>query len=98
MAKWVENGGEGSQHTLPRIIPSSAHNTAACRQRLRNSLVNLIHLHGVDRRDGLCYDEQVLENYARSLAGYSVITYLLGIGDRHLDNIMLQVRGPRVII
>jgi len=33
----------------------------------------------------------VLQKYIRSCAGYSVITYLLGVGDRHLDNIMLQV-------
>ena len=38
---------------------------------------------------GLPY--QVMDTYVKSLAGYSVITFLLGIGDRHLENVMIRV-------
>ena len=38
-------------------------------------------------------EEPVIQNYVRSLAGYSVISYILGLGDRHLHNLLLQQSG-----
>lgn len=35
----------------------------------------------------------MLDNYVRSCAGYSAITYLLGIGDRHHRNLLLDAHG-----
>lgn len=35
----------------------------------------------------------VMDTYVKSCAGYCVITYLLGVGDRHYDNLMLQPSG-----
>ena len=35
----------------------------------------------------------VISRYVRSCAGYCVITYLLGVGDRHLDNILITKAG-----
>jgi phosphatidylinositol 3-kinase len=38
-------------------------------------------------------EAEVIENYVRSCAGYSMICYVLGIGDRHMHNLLLQENG-----
>uniref|UniRef100_A0A183BU91 Phosphatidylinositol 3-kinase catalytic subunit type 3 n=1 Tax=Globodera pallida TaxID=36090 RepID=A0A183BU91_GLOPA len=38
-------------------------------------------------------EADVLNNYVKSCAGYSVICYILGIGDRHLHNLLLCENG-----
>ena len=35
----------------------------------------------------------IMENYVKSCAAYSIMTYILGIGDRHLDNLLLTPDG-----
>ena len=37
--------------------------------------------------------DEVMDTFVLSCAGYSVITYILGVGDRHLDNLMLMPSG-----
>ncbi|RXK34820.1 phosphatidylinositol 3-kinase [Tremella mesenterica] len=38
-------------------------------------------------------EADVMDTFVRSCAGYSVLTYVLGVGDRHLDNLMLAPDG-----
>ena len=38
-------------------------------------------------------EADAIENYVRSCAGYSMICYVLGIGDRHMHNLLLCESG-----
>ncbi|KAF7367441.1 Phosphatidylinositol 3-kinase VPS34 [Mycena sanguinolenta] len=37
--------------------------------------------------------KDVIDTFVRSCAGYCVVTYLLGVGDRHLDNLLVAPDG-----
>jgi phosphatidylinositol 3-kinase len=38
-------------------------------------------------------NSEIIDTFIKSCAGYCVITYLLGIGDRHLENLMVDNKG-----
>lgn len=33
---------------------------------------------------------QIYDNYLKSCAGYAVVTYFLAVGDRHLENLLID--------
>lgn len=55
----------------------------------------LQYFQAVAPQPGAKYDVRpdVISTYVRSCAGYCVITFLLAVGDRHLDNILLDSSG-----
>jgi phosphatidylinositol 3-kinase len=37
--------------------------------------------------------EEILDTYIKSCAGYCTVTYLMAVGDRHLENLMIDNLG-----
>ncbi len=58
-----------------------------------NSILEFLRAHNPDKDTNLGVKRGAMSNFVRSTAGYCVITYLLGIGDRHLDNLMIHLEG-----
>jgi phosphatidylinositol 3-kinase len=83
----------GSDHGLLQFIPSSA--LASILARYNNNIQAYFREVAPDSLATESYgiDPQVMDAYVKSCAGYCVITYLLGIGDRHLDNLLLTPQG-----
>lgn len=75
-----------SQYGYIEFVPNSAtlyHIKEVCKFSIQNWLIENNNLPITTYRNNLC----------RSCAAYCIITYLLGIGDRHLDNIMITTTG-----
>ena len=62
----------------------------------KNNIQAYFRAHHPDEKAKYGIDPEVMETFIRSSAGYCVITYILGIGDRHLENLMIKTTGHLV--
>eukprot|EP01125_Pyxidicula_operculata_P018418 TRINITY_DN653_c0_g4_i1.p1 TRINITY_DN653_c0_g4~~TRINITY_DN653_c0_g4_i1.p1 ORF type:complete len:866 (+),score=208.78 TRINITY_DN653_c0_g4_i1:55-2652(+) len=58
-----------------------------------NSILSFLKEHHPDKSGPYNIKASALDRFLRSCAGYCVITYILGIGDRHLDNLLITTNG-----
>ncbi|CAB4375053.1 unnamed protein product [Rhizophagus irregularis] len=83
----------GADHGLMQFIPSSS--LANVLSEYNGSLLMFLKAHHPEEKAVGTYgvNPAVMDTYVKSCAGYCVITYLLGVGDRHLDNLLLSPEG-----
>lgn len=58
-----------------------------------NPVQDFLRSNAYDTNAPYLIQKEVMDNFVKSCAGYSVITYLLGVGDRHTDNLLLHPNG-----
>ncbi|KAG9105258.1 Phosphatidylinositol (PI) 3-kinase, partial [Ceratobasidium sp. 392] len=60
-----------------------------------SSVLGYLRAHNADEGSVGTYGvkKDVIETFVRSCAGYCVVTYILGVGDRHLDNLLVSPDG-----
>ncbi|KAI9755987.1 MAG: Phosphatidylinositol (PI) 3-kinase, partial [Candelina submexicana] len=66
---------------------------AAAVTKYRGSILAYLKANNPDETQTLGVRKEAMDTYVKSCAGYCVITYLLGVGDRHLDNLLLAPDG-----
>ena len=74
-----------------QFIPSMS--LAAASTKYKGSILAYLRANNPDGNADLGIRKEAMDTYVKSCAGYCVITYLLGVGDRHLDNLLLAPSG-----
>lgn len=80
----------GQDEGMLEFIPSSSLAQILSEHR---SIISYLQKFHPDEHGPFGITATCLETFIKSCAGYSVITYILGIGDRHLDNLLLRDDG-----
>jgi phosphatidylinositol 3-kinase len=83
----------GALDGMVQFVPSKT--LGAISSEYQGSLLNYLREHHPDESSAgaLGVSANVIDTFVRSCAGYCVVTYLLGVGDRHLDNLLLTPDG-----
>lgn len=66
---------------------------AAASAKYRGGILAYLKANNPDDKADLGVRKETIDTFVKSCAGYCVITYLLGVGDRHLDNLLLAPDG-----
>ena len=66
---------------------------SAVAKKHNGSILAYLRTNNPDDKADLGVRKEAMDTYVKSCAGYCVITYLLGVGDRHLDNLLLAPDG-----
>ncbi|KAF2015402.1 phosphatidylinositol 3-kinase [Aaosphaeria arxii CBS 175.79] len=74
-----------------QFVPSMS--LADATNKYKGSLLAYLKANNPDDSEPLGVRKEAMDTYIKSCAGYCVITYLLGVGDRHLDNLLISPSG-----
>ena len=83
--KRTEDGTGSSSSVAGSISPPSS--------TTKNPIQDFLRSFAYNKDDPYQIQRLVMERFVKSCAGYTVCTYLLGVGDRHLDNLLLHPSG-----
>ncbi|KAK1147288.1 Phosphatidylinositol (PI) 3-kinase [Aspergillus melleus] len=73
-----------------QFIPSTSLSAVSAKYK---SVLAYLRANNPDDNEPLGIRKETMDTYIKSCAGYCVITYLLGVGDRHLENLLLAPDG-----
>lgn len=79
-----------------QFIPSAPMSSILGSAKYKGSILGYLRFHNPASPDTpsiLGVRKEAMDTYVKSVAGYCVVTYLLGVGDRHLDNLLLAPDG-----
>ncbi|KAK4541369.1 hypothetical protein LTR36_008127 [Oleoguttula mirabilis] len=79
-----------------QFIPSAPMSSILSSAKYKGTILGYLRFHNPASPDTpslLGVRKEAMDTYVKSVAGYCVITYLLGVGDRHLDNLLLAPDG-----
>lgn len=81
----------GSTAGAAQFIPSTSLSAASA--KYKGSILAYLRANNPDESEPLGVRKETMDIYIKSCAGYCVVTYLLGVGDRHLENLLLAPDG-----